>query len=82
MKMFFGVVALVSVLAAAGCSAIDSTMIRDTQGATGCPADSITIVDKDLGIMSQSWTAKCGDKTYYCLAGAPSTCKEAQKMAK
>jgi len=81
MKSFFVVASLVSALVTTGCSSIDTTLVKATQGATGCPAASVIIVDRDLG-MNTTWTAKCGDKTYFCSFGEPSQCKEAQVVSK
>ena len=73
---------LVVVIAGWGCS-VKGMMLSDTQAATGCPQDSITIIDDKVSMLgSASWTAKCNGKTYYCMSGQPSSCKEAQIVTK
>lgn len=78
MKRLVLAAALVSSVVTSGCSTVDSMLTSETSGAIGCPSNLITISDKNLGMFTSSWTAKCNNKTYYCIAGNPTSCRESQ----
>ena len=57
----------------AGCQTIEQLRAEVTSGHVGCPADQIQTSDhKQL-----NWTASCRGKTFYCVTGDGTSCKEA-----
>ncbi|MGB5630826.1 MAG: hypothetical protein WBM57_15775 [Woeseiaceae bacterium] len=49
-----------------------------TSGLIGCPENEIQILESSGGLMANTWTAKCGDKVFYCTyrSGSRVDCKE------
>lgn len=57
----------------AGCQTIEQLRAEVSSGHVGCPADQIQTSDhKQL-----NWTASCRGKTFYCVTGDGTSCKEA-----
>ncbi len=57
----------------AGCQTIEQLRSEVSSGHVGCPADQIQTTDhKQL-----NWTATCRGKTFYCVTGDGTSCKEA-----
>lgn len=65
----------------AGC-ATHGTRAAITSGEIGCPAAEIKISDGDMGWTTNTWTANCRGKTFYCTytssmnLGSKTQCKE------
>jgi len=56
-----------------------SQLAAASSGSVGCAPDEIQIADESLAFDPQSWTARCGGKTFHCArpnAGAPTQCAE------
>ncbi len=50
-----------------GCSLGASMPQQVTSFNVGCDADTVKITDEVVDLNGEeSWTAQCGDKTYYC----------------
>jgi hypothetical protein len=67
-----------------GCAAVSSAITGDlptvTAGITGCAPESVVIENYKGGFSADTWTAKCGGKTFYCSKGHDAgSCKEAIK---
>ncbi len=70
-----------SVFGLAGCAGVANSMARTmSSGPIGCSPDEIVIENLDNGLMTNSWIAKCGGKTYYCsqISDGPTTCNESK----
>ena len=72
----------ISVVFLSGCS---TTPLRTavTSGEIGCPTTELQIRDGDMGWTTNTWTATCRGKTFYCTyttsslgMGARTVCKE------
>jgi hypothetical protein len=49
-----------------GCAAVMGDLPTISAGYTGCPPNLITIQDENMGYFSDTWTAKCQGRVYYC----------------
>jgi hypothetical protein len=52
--------------AVAGCGIPIEEFQRITAGRIGCPPQSITIFNQQIGASTASWTAACQGKIYMC----------------
>ena len=62
-----------------GCAAVMGDLPTISAGLTGCPPNLIVIQDEKMGYYNDTWTAKCGGKTFYCTrqVRGSTTCTEA-----
>lgn len=72
---------LLALLATTGCA----TRAGISSAEIGCPPDEIVIKDASMGWQTNTWTAQCRGKTFYCTyvsgynLGNRSACKEELK---
>jgi len=62
--MKFTILIIVSLLFA-GCAS-QGTRAAMTSGEIGCPVSELQISDGDMGWTTNTWTATCRDKTFFC----------------
>lgn len=56
-------IAIVAIaLAVTGCASREEM----TSGEIGCPPNEIVITDGKMGLATNTWTATCRGKTFYC----------------
>lgn len=65
--------ALLAALASGCVATTTADLARVTSGQIGCPVPAIAISDDSVGVGSRTWTARCGERTYYCsgVVGGP-----------
>lgn len=68
---------LIAVVALSACATHGSRQAQ-TSGLVGCSPAEIEISDRDMGWTTNTWTAKCRGKTFYCVynQGQGTFCKE------
>lgn len=83
-KIFAASLFFASCMSLVGCSSVSMAITGDlptvTAGITGCAPESVVIENYKGGFTADTWTAKCGGKTFYCSKGRDAgSCKEAIK---
>jgi hypothetical protein len=76
MRIRFSMTAAVAAMTLAACA---GQIQRASSGQVGCPAEEITIADKNRSWGSVTWTASCRGNTYYC--SAVSTGKDTEQIS-
>ena len=69
---------IILTLALAGCTSHGQREAM-TSGAVGCPTGAIQISEGDMGWTTNTWTARCNNRTYYCtyISGGGTSCTPA-----
>lgn len=76
--MRFATVASAFAVASLSACATHGSREAQTSGLIGCPTAEVKISDKDIGWTTNTWTAECRGKTFYCTytAAGGTTCTE------